>query len=33
VIERVDAVTLEDVHAIGSYLFSQPEVLAIVGPS
>jgi predicted Zn-dependent peptidase len=33
VIGRVDAVTLEDVHAIGSYLFSQPEILAIVGPS
>jgi predicted Zn-dependent peptidase len=33
VIERVDAVTLEDVHAIGSDLFSQPEILAIVGPS
>ncbi len=32
VIERVDDVTLEDVHAISSNLFSQPEILAIVGP-
>ena len=33
VIERVDAVTLEDVQTIGSDLFSQPEILAIVWPA
>ena len=33
VIDRVDAVTLEDVQAISSDLFSQPEILAIVGPA
>jgi predicted Zn-dependent peptidase len=33
VIARVDAVTLEDVRGIASELFSQPEILAIVGPA
>jgi predicted Zn-dependent peptidase len=33
VIHRVDDVTLEDVRTIGSDLFSQPEILAIVGPA
>ena len=32
VMARIDAVTLEDVRAVASALFSQPEVLAIVGP-
>lgn len=32
VLERVEAVTLEDVRTLASELFSQPEVLAIVGP-
>ncbi|WP_372727458.1 M16 family metallopeptidase [Nocardioides sp.] len=32
VMARVDAVTLEDVRAVAAALFSQPEVLAIVGP-
>ena len=32
VMARIDAVTLEDVRAIAAELFSQPEVLAIVGP-
>ncbi len=33
VMARIDAVTLEQVHDIARELFSQPEVLAIVGPA
>jgi predicted Zn-dependent peptidase len=33
VIARVDAVTLDDVREIASQLFTQPEILAIVGPA
>ena len=33
VIARIDAVTLEDVRSVAADLFSQPEVLAVVGPS
>ena len=33
VIRRVEAVTLDDVRAIAAELFSQPEILAIVGPA
>jgi predicted Zn-dependent peptidase len=33
VIARVDAVTLDDVRQIASQLFTQPEILAIVGPA
>nr|WP_246416051.1 pitrilysin family protein [Nocardioides luti] len=33
VMARIDAVTLDDVHAIARELFTQPEVLAIVGPA
>jgi predicted Zn-dependent peptidase len=33
VINRVDAVTLDDVHALARTLFRQPETLAVVGPS
>ncbi|HSV40276.1 MAG TPA: pitrilysin family protein, partial [Nocardioidaceae bacterium] len=33
VIRRVEAVTLHDVHLIARQLFSQPETLAVVGPS
>ncbi|MDX6327324.1 MAG: hypothetical protein QOK15_3678 [Nocardioidaceae bacterium] len=32
VIQRIDAVTLEDVHALARSLFRQPETLAVVGP-
>ena len=32
VIGRVDAVTLDDVHALARTLFAQPETLAVVGP-
>jgi predicted Zn-dependent peptidase len=32
VLARVDAVTLEDVRVLASDLFSQPEILAVVGP-
>ncbi len=32
VMARIDAVTLEDVREVAAQLFSQPEVLAIVGP-
>ena len=32
VLARVDAVTLDDVRALAAELFSQPEILAIVGP-
>ncbi len=33
VIDRIDAVTLEDVREVAGELFSQPEILAVVGPS
>ena len=33
VMDRVEAVTLEEVRTIAAELFAQPEVLAIVGPS
>jgi predicted Zn-dependent peptidase len=33
VLRRIDAVTLEDVHALARVLFRQPETLAIVGPA
>ena len=33
VMARIDAVTLEQVHDIARELFTQPEVLAIVGPA
>jgi len=33
VIARLDAVTLDDVRRIAAELFSQPEVLAVVGPA
>jgi predicted Zn-dependent peptidase len=33
VIERIDAVTLDDVRAVAHELFSQAEVLAVVGPA
>ncbi len=33
VMARVDAVTLEDVQSLAAGLFSQPEVLAVVGPA
>ena len=33
VIARIDAVTLDDVRRIAADLFSQPEVLAVVGPA
>ena len=33
VIRRIDAVTLDDVRAVASSLFRQPEILAIAGPS
>ena len=33
VIRRVEAVTRDDVRAIAAELFSQPEILAIVGPA
>jgi predicted Zn-dependent peptidase len=32
VLARVEAVTLEDVREIAAQLFSQPELLAVVGP-
>jgi predicted Zn-dependent peptidase len=32
VIERIDAVTLDDVRLLAKELFSQPEILAIVAP-
>jgi predicted Zn-dependent peptidase len=32
VLERIDAVTLEDVAALARQLFVQPEILAVVGP-
>ena len=32
VLARIDAVTLDDVRALAAQLFSQPEILAIVGP-
>ena len=33
VIARVDAVTLDDVRAVAAALFTQPEILAVVGPA
>jgi predicted Zn-dependent peptidase len=33
IIRRVDAVTLDDVHALARSLFRQPETLAVVGPA
>ncbi len=33
IIRRVDAVTLDDVHALARTLFRQPETLAVVGPA
>ena len=33
VIDRIDAVTLEDVREVARDLFAQPEILAVVGPS
>jgi predicted Zn-dependent peptidase len=32
VLRRIDGVTLEDVRTLASELFSQPEILAVVGP-
>ncbi|HEY3531124.1 MAG TPA: pitrilysin family protein [Nocardioides sp.] len=32
VLARIDAVTLEDVRVLAAELFSQPEILAVVGP-
>jgi len=32
VIARIDAVTLDDVHTLAAALFTQPEILAVVGP-
>ncbi len=33
VLARIDAVTLDDVRTLASELFSQPEIVAVVGPS
>lgn len=33
VIERINAVTLEEVRSVAAALFAQPEILAIVGPA
>jgi predicted Zn-dependent peptidase len=33
VLARIDAVTLEDVRTLAANLFSQPEILAVVGPA
>lgn len=33
VMDRIDAVTLEDVRAVAAQVFTQPEILAVVGPS
>jgi predicted Zn-dependent peptidase len=32
VLARIDAVTLDDVRGLAAELFSQPEILAVVGP-
>ena len=32
VLARIDAVTLDDVRTLAAQLFSQPEILAVVGP-
>jgi predicted Zn-dependent peptidase len=32
VLARVEAVTLDDVRTLAATLFTQPEILAIVGP-
>ena len=33
VMDRIDAVTLEDVRAVAAHVFTKPEILAVVGPS
>ena len=33
VVSRIEAVTLEDVRALARHLFTQPEILAVVGPA
>jgi predicted Zn-dependent peptidase len=33
VLDKIDAVTLDEVREIGAVVFSQPEILAIVGPT
>ena len=33
VVARIEAVTLEDVRALARHLFTQPEILAVVGPA
>ena len=33
VLARLDAVTLDDVHALAGDLFKRPETLAVVGPA
>ena len=33
VMERIDAVTLDDVRSVAAEIFTRPEVLAVVGPS
>ncbi len=33
VLARIDAVTLDDVRAVAAHVFSQPEILAVVGPA
>ena len=32
VLRRIDAVTLDDVHTLAHDLFTQPELLSLVGP-
>jgi len=33
VVARIEAVTVEDVAALAEELFTQPELLAVVGPA
>ena len=33
VIERIEAVTLDDVRAVAADVFGRPELLAVVGPA
>ncbi|WP_460829403.1 M16 family metallopeptidase [Nocardioides hungaricus] len=33
VMDRIDAVTLEDVRSVAAHVFARPEILAVVGPS
>jgi predicted Zn-dependent peptidase len=33
VVRRIDAVTLEDVHLLAKRILTQPETLAVVGPT